>query len=322
MTPSFDKIPDPHMITVPDGIAVPPVEGRNLPSGVFDDGGKICPLSRTMMGGPRWSDIPEYPDPIEVKSIPGRHLYGGVGRVHFGHFLVESISRLWALDQLDQPVDSVVFFPMHGRSANMTFGRTLSELIALFCGDVPITAIDTPTQIAELVVPSQGVGHLNWSVGTPEFRHFIRSRLEAEYAPDGPEKIYISRTRLSNEDSLVDQETRIEEMMANAGYTIFHPERYSLREQIGYLMAARMVVGADGSAFHLAAHVLQPGTRVGLIKRRHRTSVFNAIADQIKAFGAVELSTIHPLKPQEDGETKAQLNLFRLERALRQKGFI
>ena len=50
--------------------------------------------------------------------------------------------------------------------------------------------------------------------------------------------------------------------------------------------------------------------------------MFNAIAEQIKAFGAVELSTIHPLKPQAEGETKAQLNMHRLERALRQKGLL
>ncbi|MDU8927569.1 glycosyltransferase 61 family protein [Alisedimentitalea sp. MJ-SS2] len=322
MIHSFDKIPAAHMVTVRDAITVPPVEGRNIPSGVFDDGGTIVDNSRTLMGGPRWSDIPPYPDPISVHSLPGRHLFGGVGRVHFGHFLIETIPRLWALDHLDPPVESVIFFPMHGRRTDMPFGRTLRELIDLFCGDVPITMIDHPTEIAELVVPSQGVGHLNWSTGTPEFRQFVRSRFEAAYKPDGPERLYISRTRLGNEDSLVDQEDAIEELMAAAGYTIFHPERYSIREQVEHLMAAKTVVGADGSAFHLAAHVLQPGTRVGLIKRRHRTAVFNAIAEQVKAFGEVDLSTIHPLKPQQEGEPKARLNMFRLERALRQKGFL
>ena len=173
-----------------------------------------------------------------------------------------------------------------------------------------------------LDIPSQGIGHLGWSAGTPEFRHFVRSRFEAHYKPLGPERLYLSRTRLENEDSLVDQEGQIEMMMAAAGYTIFHPERYSIRQQVEHLMAARMVVGADGSAFHLAAHVLQPGTRVGLIKRRHRTEVFNAIARQIVAFSGVELSTLHPLLPEEEGRERARLNLHRLERALKRKGFL
>ncbi|MDQ2090693.1 glycosyltransferase family 61 protein [Marimonas arenosa] len=319
---SFDRIPAPHVDTLHGAVAVPPAAGHNLPGGVFDAQGDIVPNSRTMMGGPRWSDIPERPSPETLEQLAGRHLYGGVGRVHFGHFFIESISRLWALDQLDGPVDSVLFSPMHGRKPKMTFGKTLGELIRVFCGDVPVTPIAVPTHVEEMLVPSQGVGHLNWSTGTPVFRRFVRSRLEAHYAPLGPEKLYVSRTRLANKDSLVDQEAQIEELMAAAGYTVFHPERYTIRQQIEHLMAARAVVGADGSAFHLAAHVLQPGTRVGLIKRRHRTAVFNAIAEQLKAFGEIELSTLHPLKPQEPGEPRARLNLFRLERALRQKGFI
>ena len=160
------------------------------------------------------------------------------------------------------------------------------------------------------------------TAGTDAFRAAVHDRFARDVAADGPERLYISRTRLENEDSLVDQEGQIEMMMAAAGYTIFHPERYSIRQQVEHLMAARMVVGADGSAFHLAAHVLQPGTRVGLIKRRHRTEVFNAIARQIVAFSGVELSTLHPLLPEEEGQDRARLNLHRLERALKRKGFL
>ena len=322
MTLSLDRLPAPDIATLRGGVAVAPAPGRNLPAGVFDADGVLHPYSRTQMGGPRWSDIPPTPAPEDIVPLAGRHLYGGVGRVHFGHFLVESIARLWALDHLDTPVDSVLFSPMHGRKPKMTFGKTLSELITVFCGDLPVTPVPAPTRIEEVVIPSQGIGHLGWSAGTPEFRHFVRSRFEARYKPLGPERLYISRTRLENEDSLVDQEGQIEMMMAAAGYTIFHPERYSIRQQVEHLMAARMVVGADGSAFHLAAHVLQPGTRVGLIKRRHRTEVFNAIARQIVAFSGVELSTLHPLLPEEEGQDRARLNLHRLERALKRKGFL
>lgn len=321
---SFDAIPAPQIAVLKHATAVPTAPGRNLPSGVFDATGVLHPNSRTMLGGPRWSDVPELPDPGTVHRLSGRHLYGGVGRVHFGHFLVETISRLWALDHLDTPPDSILFSPMHGRRPNMTFGKTLRELITVICGDVPITPVARPTRVEQVLIPTQGVGHLNWSVGTPEFRRFIRSRFEAHYQPDGPEKLYLSRTRLSNDDSRVDQEDAIEELMVRAGYTVFYPERFSIRQQIEHLLAARVVVGFDGSAFHLAAHLFQPGTRVGLIKRRHRTDVFNAIAGQITAFGngQVDLATLHPLKPRQERDDKAQLNLHRLERALRQKGFL
>ena len=320
--PDPSRIPAPQIEELAGATVVPVAEGNNLPSGVLLPDGSTCDNARTMLGGPRFTDDPPPFDPATLTELPGRHLFGGIARVHFGHFLVETISRLWALDHLDTRPESLIFLPMPGRPAKHPFGPGLTELLKLLIGDLPLHILAAPTRAEHLLVPTQGVGHLAWSTGTPEFRHFVRSRLEAAYRPSGPEKLYISRTQLTANDKLVDCEDELEAMMQSAGYTVFHPEQHSVREQAEHYLAARVVVGADGSAFHFAAHLLQPGTRVGLIKRRHRTEVFGAISRQIEAFGAVDLATLHPLMPQEPGEEIARINLFRLERALRRKGFL
>lgn len=318
----FSRIPDPSIDALKNATIVPVRDEKHLPCGVLRADGTLCPNSRTMLIRPRLTAPPAAPDPREIIDLPGRHLYGGVARVHFGHFLTETISRLWALDHLEAPVDSIILQPIYHRSAKRLFGKTLREIVEVLSNGVPIQAFDTPMRAEELVVPSQGVGHFGWSTGTPEFRQFVRNRFEARFKANGPEKLYISRARLEKCDRHLDQEDQIEEMMVNAGYTIFHPERYTIREQAEHYLAARMIVGGDGSAFHFAAHLLQPGTKVGLIKRRHYTEVFTAIAEQIKAFGEVELSTMHPLLPATDDTDKAPINLHRLERALRNKGFL
>ena len=315
-------LPAPSIDRLENATIVPVRDDRDLSCGVLRADGKICDNSRTLLIRPQLTGIPGAPDPAEVKEVAGRHLFAGMARVHFGHFMTETISRLWALDHLDAPVDSLIFQPIYHRSPRNLFSRNVRQIVAVLCDGLPIQSFEGPVRVEKLLVPSQGVGHFGWSTGTPDFRRFVRRRFEERYTADGPEKLYISRARLDNENRHLDQEYEIEEMMIDAGYTIFHPERFSIREQAEHYLAARLLVGGDGSAFHFAAHLLQPGTRVGLIKRRRDTHVFAAIAEQIKAFGEVELATLHPLMPADPEDEKPPINLYRLRRALRAKGFI
>ena len=116
-------------------------------------------------------------------------------------------------------------------------------------------------------------------------------------------------------------------MMRDAGYTIVHPQKLSLIEQCSHYMAARHIVGGDGSAFHLAALVLQPDTQVAVIQRRWRQNVVDAIMDQISAFSEARLTMINPLyPPQKSPKAKpndpAPLDLGYLKRALETAGFV
>lgn len=318
----FPQIPQPSIDSLRNAVIVPETEDKRWRCGVLDNTGAFCENSRTMISRTRFTTPPKMPADGMITDLPGRHLWGGVARLHFGHFLTETITRLWALDHLKTPVESVIFQPVYHRDVKTFLGRELKGLAELLCGDVPLKVYDTPQRVEELHVPSQGLGHLYWSRGTPEFRHFMRTRLEAAFEPNGPEKLYISRTGMEKLGRGIDQEEQIIEIMLKAGYTIFQPERYTIRQQAEYYRAARMVVGGDGSAFHFAAHLLQPGTKVGLIMRRHSPDVFNAIARQIDALGEVTLSTLHPLLAEDDAVEIPRINLFRLERALRRKGFI
>ena len=66
------------------------------------------------------------------------------------------------------------------------------------------------------------------------------------------------------------------------------------------------------------------GTRIGLIQRRHRQDVFDALTAQIGAFCKAELVTFNPLMPAGTGgdDATAQVSVRQLKRALRRAGFI
>ena len=303
--------------------------GREMPSGVFRADGSFVEASRTLISMNRMSAMPERPGDTEVRRLKGRHLFAGVGRHHFGHFLVEGIGRLWALDQDLGNIDGILVTPMHDKNIEGVMRRRLLPFYSLLCDAKPIWLIDHPAEVDELIVPTPGFGHLDWSIGSPEFRAFVRSRIAARIKPTekgGPERVYISRSRLKSASDPLERELELERKLRKAGYVIFHPQKHTIEEQCQIYMGARQIIGSDGSAFHLAPFAMQPGTQVGLIQRRHRPRVFAALKAQIEAFAEAEVSTFDQLLPPKAGEAppdpEGVSNLRALLRRLHRTGFL
>jgi capsular polysaccharide biosynthesis protein len=322
MADAFGPLPAAQVETLHGATVVPMAEDRDQACGVLRADGTFCDISATRLSAGRMTGIPKAPD--ATAPLPGRHLFAGVGRHHFGHFLVETITRLWALDHEAAPCDGLVVVPKHGIDFDAVMRRRFGEFVDLLSGGLPVHIAESPLKVETLYVPTQGFGHMNWLTATPRFRQHIRQRLTSRITPDGPEKLYISRTALKDATQAMDKEDMVETMMAKAGYTIFHPQDHSLAGQCARYMAAKQIVGPDGSAFHLAPFVLQKGTRVGLIQRRHRQDVFDALAAQIRAFCTAELVTLNPLLPPVQGRDPDNPQVFvrQLKRGLRNAGFL
>ena len=209
--------------------------------------------------------------------LDGRHMWGGVYFGHFGHFLVETISRLWAVSQAG--AESVIFTPRHGRLRD--FATYQKELIDLVLPQAKVRIIREPTRIEELVVPGQGFGLGKISAGTAQFRDFIRNAL-ADIAPADIDNVYISRTRFGGKGGIINEQ-RLERLLEAEGYTAVYPERLSLREQFSIFKGARNILGLDGSAFHVLAYVANPDQHAGIIIRRSNPA-YHHIAEHLHGF--------------------------------------
>lgn len=322
MVDAFGPLPEARVETLRDATVVPMAEGPEQACGVLRAEGSFCDISATRLSAGRITGTPA--PPLSTTPLPGRHLYAGLGRHHFGHFLVETITRLWALDHQAKACDGLIIVPKHGIDFNAVMRRRLGTFFDLLSGGLPVHIATTPIKVETLYVPTQGFGHMSWLTATPEFRHYIRQRLTAQITPKGPDKLYISRTALKDAAQAMHKEDMVEATMAKAGYTIFHPQHHTLADQCSRYMAARQIVGPDGSAFHLAPFVLQEGTRVGLIQRRHRQDVFDALVAQIRSFCDAELVTLNPLLPPGKGRDPDNPQVFfrQLKRDLKSSGFL
>ena len=330
MSPEPARLPAATIATFAGATVLPMPCAGDPACGVIDRHGRPVAAARTRLSGNRVTPDPA-PPAGPVTPLPGRWLFAGVGRHHFGHFMMEAAPRLWALDHLGEAPDGILLIPMAGRDIAAVLRRRLAPLLEGLAQGLPVHLVERPTQADEVIVPSQGFGHLDWSHGIPEARRYMRRHVSAIAPARGADKLYVSRRRLKNEARPVPHEHRIERWMSQAGFEIFHPERHPVPDQIARYRAARVIVGPDGSAFHLAAFAMPRGARVGLIQRRTRQPVFDAIARQITSFAGADLWTTAALSqtpapdPEdgpENGTGTVPPDLERLRADLRSAGFL
>lgn len=316
---------------VPGALVVPPsVPDMVQPMGIFDAGGGYV-HEGVLWRGRRLMVEPEIrPEP--VADLPGRWIWGGVLLNHFGHFLVESTPRLWALDAVEGPVDGILFTVKRetieeaGALKLQPFQRLFFDLLGI---DVPIRILAQPTRVERLEVPGQGFGLGPISAGTAPFRAFFATRFARNVAPQGAEKLYISRSALGAARGGVLGEDRIEAALSAAGYEIFHPQKHSLESQIAHYKAARQVVALDGSALHMVAMVGRRDQQVAMIRRRV-SDVSDSIVTHLTAFtgrapqviDVIEQDWVRSDRKRADRHSVGQLDLPALGRALVAGGFL
>ncbi|MEM9032448.1 MAG: FkbM family methyltransferase [Pseudomonadota bacterium] len=280
-----------------DAVVIPErPTGTKLASGVLDRRGRFVELSRSWIRDLKSTVAPELRPGESVAELSGLHVYAGHLRGHFGHFLVESTARLWALGDNNICPDGVVFLPFAGKTdaAKRALAR-YQPLLECLEITVPARIVDVPTRVETLCVPELGFGWRDGFAGSSAYRAFMKSRLRAAGTPEGPEALYVSRSALRADKGGLLGERILEENLRRMGYEVFHPERHDIRTQIARYRAARRIVALDGSALHLAAFVVEPGTRVALILRRSRAN-HGDYTRQYQAFQAITPDIIDAIR--------------------------
>jgi hypothetical protein len=314
MSKSPDRQPVPRRgwsrscISVAPALVVPPTVSRMVqPAGVFGPGGWV-EQSVTWRGGKPMMVAPDSrPDP--VARLAGRHLWCGQLWAHFGHFTCESLARVWGIARAGG-AESLLFVPKRPKLGEGV-RRYQKELLSLLQVDVPVRVLTEPTEVEELVVPGQGFGLGRIAEATPEFRDFVRSGLEAAVPPEGPERLYLSRSGLGGLEGGALLETRLEERLAAAGYEIYQPERHPIRHQLARYRAATHVLGLDGSALHLFGFVARATQRCGIVLRRN-SGVFRSLAAQIESFSGRAPDIVHAIAADwvPEGQGRPSRNSF------------
>ena len=111
------KLTTPSLINIDYGFATPFASNKldhSFTGSIYDAKGHICQNSqRTTLGNNEWNpnDTPSITPPSHLNFIKGRSLYLGHYTGHYGHFLIETLSRFWAIHKIDdhQFYDNFIF---------------------------------------------------------------------------------------------------------------------------------------------------------------------------------------------------------------------
>lgn len=313
--------------TVEKPIIVPPVEtGFVQRAGLLQADGSYIANGALWRNGRSLTTKPAMPEG-DLPMRKGTWLWAGVLWMHFGHFLVESTSRLWALDQIKDKIDGILYIPKRPRNGDEVIDMQ-REFAALMGTEVPVVCVDKPEQVERLIVPGQGVGLGKMVAGTDSYRKAIDKCFAKGIKADGPDKLYISRSKLPAGRGTLVGEAELEENLIKQGYTIYHPQKHNLRSQIATYKAAKQVLAAEGSALHLLAMVAGPKTDIGIVVRRPSGATQQLIR-HVESFSGTAPTVVTTLarswKPSEDAKPRmwmGELDMPALEKELTAAGFI
>ncbi|MDO5605913.1 MAG: glycosyltransferase 61 family protein [Paracoccus sp. (in: a-proteobacteria)] len=251
-------------------IIVPPDSPRKRQrAGVIDAQGNHVPQGATWRLGNALTLAPPPPGQVD-EVLTGRWLWAGVLFDHFGHFLVESMSRLWAAHHdtaASRGLDGICYIPKRPRRRGALRGFQ-QQVLDVFGLSLPVRLVWRPSRVETLVVPGQGFGLGDMIGGTAAMRDAVHRHFAAGITPDGAERLYLSRSALAPEEGAILGETVIEDHLRAQGYRIMHPQMHSLSEQLAQMKAARQIIFADGSAGHLLAYVARPDQQIACLPRR------------------------------------------------------
>jgi capsular polysaccharide biosynthesis protein len=198
-----------------------------------------------------------------TEQLEGEHVYAGRFHLHFGHFLVETLSRFWWLGDGELGGRKIL---IHGPDHldgyfDLPWLRTLMEAMQLSRQDFSWS--NHPVRYRQVATPMpafapQSHAHRAFVTLCRQIGERMTAGLDRRVV-DRP--AYMSKARLTGGVSRIAQETVIEDVLARKGVEIIYPETLPLAEQVRIFQTRRVILGTTGSAFHLSLFA-NPGPRL------------------------------------------------------------
>lgn len=274
--------------------------GRSMLGAAYDRDGNLLAESERSTRRKGWHDNPEHIADLRRPSaqrLPGRTLFAGRISRHFGHVLLETITRAWS-DPDYNAYDQLLVYP--NRALNYTVSVSSLFRDVLNVAHIPVHKVHimgtASIVIDRLDLPSSPFRLT--SAADPRFLAAfdrIGCRVERDvYRGDlgrFPRRVYLSRSHLQDKRRAVN-EAGIEALMRDHGFAVVHPQELPLPEQVASIRSAQVIAGCDGSALHLATFA-RPGAKLLAVDTR-------VVANQFMIEQARELDAVHVWGAVED----------------------
>lgn len=227
--------------------------------GVVDENGQYVELSgipERIQKGYAFEN-PEFKDEKVV--------YCGYLVHHWGHFLIEAITRLWFVLEKEENVDKYVFFldDQEDRTIKGNF-REFLELLNIW---EKVEFVNKPTTYREVVVPEQGFCLMRYY--SPKFLDMIEylvSNVKVDPAWKPVDKIFFTRSNFAKGNNYDFGLEVLDNYYRKNGYFILAPETITLSEMIYLVRNASEFATISGSVHHNMLFAPM-GSKLAIIER-------------------------------------------------------
>ncbi|SLN30283.1 hypothetical protein ROA7450_01317 [Roseovarius albus] len=239
---------------------------------------------------------------LPAKKLSGTYILSGYISSHLGHFLTGTLGPLWAMDHVKDHIDAILCFRIVANTPDKTKRdeENMCSYLEQLGIDLPVHTVTGPTCVDHLILSEPGIASYKNAQGSSYYHRFLRERNALHghaLRQKSRTKIYVTRSKLSVKRRGIVGESALEKTFAAAGYEIYSPEKFSLSEQIEKYQTASVIVGLDGTPFHLIPSVCPKNIKVAIISRRNHDGgpVVN-FSGQFEAAIGTPSSIIHHIK--------------------------
>ncbi len=200
-----------------------------------------------------------YKEPSTELNIEA--IYGGNYINHYGHFILESLSRLWFAKE--NPHLPVVWNTKSKKK--YLFQEKIIDLLEI---KNEFIFLNEPTRIKKLHIPIN-LAQIYPSSFSEDYFKFL-AVYESKETIKG-KKIYISKTHVRGNKDVVKgtyaNEYEIEEYVKQNGYKVLYPEELPLQVALDEFSSAEEILMIEGSAFYSFLFIKNLSAKIHLLPR-------------------------------------------------------
>lgn len=256
---------------------------------IFDAAGRLVPESLDYNSDdrrPTWqsTEWPEGQGPVTEAAPDGSYLYVGAIHPHYGHFIINTLARFWPLlDLAEGSLRPTLLCHGPGPEADWSVTPFIPQILGqLGLSVMDLASFGRSTRIRSLLVPQAALQQDDYAF--PVLADLCREIGRGFYAPEevdaDPQPVYLSKARLTNGVRRFANEEAVTDVLAANGVRIVYPELLSFPEQVRLFARHRVVLGANGSAFHTLLFA-PPGRQLIVIADRLKLSATYRLIDLI-----------------------------------------
>lgn len=190
--------------------------------------------------------------PADADWAPSEHYaYAGQLTLHYGHFIVTSLARLWPFAGGLPAGTQLLWHTPHDPALFQTHAFAGRAVSGLDFGIEQFTHFTRPTRIKRVTViaPAFEENHFAHRAFARLCRA-IGDRLVPEWDRSPRPPAYLARNKMTWGVKGLANEAFLCEAVQMLGVELIHPEQLSLPDQIALFKSDRVIMGLSGSAFH------------------------------------------------------------------------